>query len=115
MDRDSNSKGIALLCDAQGIIRKIVQNDFALNANQLLGISVTRLAIPASVVKLLNFLNRLKDEEAVFNWEINVQLGDEVTPLYLAGAYFNEELLIVGAKTNTFQITATASLNEISG
>lgn len=100
MDPTTNAKGIALLCDAQGIIQKIVHDDFALTEARLLGNSVTRLAIPASVGKLLNFLNKLKDETAVFNWEINCQFGNEVEPLHLAGANFNEALLIVGAKTN---------------
>jgi signal transduction histidine kinase len=100
MDQDSNSKGIALLCDVQGIIREIVHNDFALNANELLGVSITRLAIPASVAKLLNFLKLLKSKQAVFNWEINIQLGGEVSSLHFAGANFNEDFLIVGARTN---------------
>jgi two-component system, OmpR family, sensor kinase len=100
IDRSSNSKGIALLCDAQGIIHKIVHNDFALDANDLLGVSFTRLAIPASVAKSLNFLTNLKEHEAVFNWEINVQLGNEVSSLHFAGAVVNEDLLIVGAKNN---------------
>lgn len=100
MERNSNSKGIALLCDVQGIIHKIVHNDFALDANDLLGVSFTRLVIPASVAKSLNFLTSLKENEAVFNWEINVQLGNGVASLHFAGAVMNEDLLIVGAKNN---------------
>lgn len=100
MDQNSNSKGLALLCDAQGIIHKIVHNDFALDANDLLGVSFTRLAIPASVAKSLNFLTNLKEHQAIFNWEINVQLGKEMMSLHFAGAVMNENLLIVGAKNN---------------
>ncbi len=100
MDPVINAKGIALFCDAQGIVQTIVHDDFALNEARLLGTSVTRLAIPASVGKLLNFLNKLKGETAVFDWEINSQLGDEIMPLHFAGAHFNEGLLIVAAKTN---------------
>ena len=96
---DSNSKGIALLCDAQGTIIEIIYNDFTLATN-LVGVSIARLVDPASVTKLLNFLGELKNTQAVFNWEMNIKLEEKPESFHFAGAHIEENLLIVAAKTS---------------
>jgi signal transduction histidine kinase/CheY-like chemotaxis protein len=95
-----NAQGIALICDDSGIVSRVLQNDLDLAEDRLLGSSLMRLAIPASVVKFLNFFNELKDEDAVFNWEINAEIGGELMPLHFSGARNGEDILVVAAKTN---------------
>ncbi len=100
--------GIALLCDEQGALVKVLRDDLDLiaqdNSEQNLNISAgqpwTALVDRGSLQKALNFLVEVKKKGATFDWEMNVPTERSVMSLHFAGAIAEDNMLIVGAKSS---------------
>jgi diguanylate cyclase (GGDEF)-like protein/PAS domain S-box-containing protein len=96
MDTHPNQNVIALLCDATGIIIKVMRNDFA-----ILQAESDRLWIGlidhASIVEGLNFWREITEKGEAYDWEMGIERQDQVVPLHFAGGKVNEWILIVGS------------------
>lgn len=95
----SHPVGIALICDQQGVVLKVIRDE--LNAGELVkpGQLLVQMVDRGSRSKTLNFLVALKAAQATFDWQINVPIAGEVTTLHFGGAVMDEFLLIFASKT----------------
>ena len=100
MSNQHQTAGLALLCDRTGLIEEILYDKLGAADRTLPGQPWTAILDPGSLEKGLNFMVALRQEEMVYDWEMNVSWGDGVTSLHFVGAAFNQQLLIVGAKTS---------------
>ena len=91
------SAGIALLCDAQGIVLEVVRDELGLGERLVPGQSFTDIADGESLEKARLFLATLRYQGAAFDWELNVDLGERISVLHFAGGRIGERTLIVGA------------------
>jgi signal transduction histidine kinase len=90
--------GLALLCDAEGIILRVVRDELGLEARTRPGQPFTRMLDRGSLTKGLNFLAELRSKEAVFDWEMNVPRDSaDIVTLHFAGGRSGDGILIVGA------------------
>ena len=95
---ETQARGLALLCDLQGLIQKVLLNNLNLpevNPGQLF----LRIVDDASRTKAMNFLLEVKAQGAVLDWEINVSSGEAVIPLHFTAGRSGDSLLIT-AGTN---------------
>lgn len=92
-----DTRGLALLCDADGNITHVVRDDLGVSTHLALGQPLARLVERGSFVKALNFLTELRTRHAVFDWEMNVPLDDQIVTLHFAGGKINAHFLIVAA------------------
>lgn len=98
----SPPRGIALLCDAQGLILRVLRNDLVI-ANAEPGQLFLRLFDPLSWRKALSFLVEIKAQGATYDWELNVvQEKEQVVTLHFAGGLVGEDVLMVGATNGRF-------------
>jgi diguanylate cyclase (GGDEF)-like protein/PAS domain S-box-containing protein len=115
MEPHPNQSVIALLCDATGIILKVMRNDFS-----ILQAEDNRLWIGlidhASIVKGLNFWREITEKGAAYDWEMSIDREEQAVPLYFAGGKVNEWILIVGSSGTTpmryYEEEMTKILNE---
>jgi len=100
MPNQKQTSGLALLCDRTGMIEEILYDKLGAADQAVPGQPWTTILDPGSLEKGLNFMVALRQEEMVYDWEMNVSWADGVTSLHFVGAVFNQQLLIVGAKTS---------------
>jgi signal transduction histidine kinase len=99
MRSNEQTDWIALLCDQEGIIQRIVQDELGISDRIVPGWSLIRLVDRGSMQKLLNFLLELRTRGAAFDWELNVPLGDQLVTLHFGGGTVDDELLVIGARS----------------
>jgi signal transduction histidine kinase len=90
---EKQSQGLALLCDLQGLILRVLRNDLGLEkaaAGQLF----FSLVDNTSRAKALNFLTELKSQGAVLDWEMNIPSAAGILILHFAGSLAADSLLI---------------------
>jgi signal transduction histidine kinase len=99
---------MALMCDAEGTIRKVIRDDLGLSLvpGRPLPLAMDR----ASLAKALGFLVDLRTQGTALGWEMNVVVNDRVAGgrivgrriigLQFAGITTEEGLLVVAAESN---------------
>ncbi len=89
MNFDIQASGIALLCDIQGTIQHVIRDELDLGDRIAPGRPLTLVVDRASFKKALNFLVTLREQKAVFDWEMNITLDgpkrNETVTLHFAG------------------------------
>ena len=100
MGADVQNAGIALVCDEEGTILQVIRDDLGIADRAASGRSVTSIVDRGSLEKALSFLDQLRTQGTVFDWELNVPVADEVATLHFAGVATGGQLLIFGAKTS---------------
>ena len=90
-------KGFVLMCDQDGIVRKVAVTAVDIANTNLVGESFLRIFDVANIDKALRFLTELRTHGSVFAWEINVAQGDGVSTMRFAGVRQGEDLIIFGA------------------
>jgi signal transduction histidine kinase len=91
---------VALLCDAEGTILKVLRDDLVLGARLLPGRPFSLLVDRASLTKALDLLVDLQAKGATMGWELNVPTADRAITLHFAGAALDNRLLIVAAESD---------------
>ncbi len=86
-------RGLALLCDAAGMIRQVLRNDLPL-ADAAPGRLFLRLVDTGCRIKALNFLTSLKTHGAAMDWEISVPCAEGPVALHFSGGMMGEDILI---------------------
>ncbi len=91
--------GLALVCDARGIIVRLMRDDINLASRVPVGSPLADLVDPAVRSKAALFLNELRLRQAAYDWEITVPCESGLLPLHFAGACVEEGFLVVVART----------------
>lgn len=89
--------GLAVVCDARGVVRRVLNDWPALQRPAALGRSLAGIAEGDNADKVDLFFDALRAKQAAFNWVVNVPLRDRIAPLHLAGCVTAEGCLVVGA------------------
>jgi signal transduction histidine kinase len=90
---ENQAQGLALLCDLQGLILRVLRNDLNLE-NAAVGQLFFGLVDNASRTKAMNFLTEIKSQDAVLDWEMNVPVAGGLITLHFAGGSAGSSLLI---------------------
>ena len=99
MTNESERAGIALLCDLNGTILKVIRDELGLVNRLVPGKPFSLVVDRGSLTKALDFLFALKADGAVFDWELGIPIGDSIKVLHFAGARSEDDLVVVGANT----------------
>lgn len=110
---ENQGAGIALLCDEQGKIVRVIRDEFGL-AVEAVGSSLTRLVDRDSFQKALQFLHELRTEGAAFDWELHLSTDNQMLTLHFGGGMAGEQLLIIGATTRSSVFQLYEELMRIS-
>lgn len=105
--------GIALRCEADGTVIRVVRDDLGLSPRTPRGANLDALVDPVARTKLNAFAAAVRKYDASFDWEITVAIGtgpaDTVLmPLHFAGVRTEEGMLVVAARTRS----ALVRMNE---
>jgi signal transduction histidine kinase len=92
-------QGIAILCDALGIVQSVVNDELGVSIRVPPGSSIVQIAEGANAAKAGQFLESLQNLHAVFNWEIAVPCQGGVAPLNFSGGPAQDGFLIVAARS----------------
>ncbi len=98
---ETPERGLALLSDAAGMILRVQRNDMNL-PDAVPGRLFLRLMDDASRIKAMNFLAKIKETGAAFDWELNVSQANGPAALHFSGGQIEEQVLIVGAANGKF-------------
>jgi len=93
---EKQNQGLALFCDLQGLILRVLRNDLHL-AKAVPGLLFFDVIEGASHAKALNFLTEIKSQGAVLDWELNIPTDGGITTLHFAGGVADYSLLITAA------------------
>jgi signal transduction histidine kinase len=108
MKPNPEDQGIVLICDADGLVQRIVRDDFALAGRVPPGSPVSGLVDQAVREKLGGFLAELRALEAAYDWEITVPIDGVLLPLHFAGARLDTGYLVMAARSRN----ALSQLND---
>jgi len=89
-------RGLALICDLQGLIQRVLRNDLDLK-KAVAGQLFFSLVDPGSRMKAMNFLTKIKEHGAVLDWEMNIPYEKNVITMHFAGGQVSDSLLITAA------------------
>ncbi|MTV47418.1 response regulator [Heliobacillus mobilis] len=101
MNSSELTTGLAVICDWQGIIRRVISNELGASTRTRAGQPFPGIIDPKCIDKAMNFITALRTQENVFNWELNVPVGDQLFLLFFAGFAHDGQLYIVGARSRT--------------
>ncbi|MGM0502267.1 MAG: SpoIIE family protein phosphatase [Bacillota bacterium] len=91
--------GFIIKCDLEGYINEIIYNTLnvpSLEENNFFPFVVKE----GTFHKGLDFIHKIKTEETVFDWELNVNLENRIAPMQFQGIKINEERLLILAVDN---------------
>lgn len=94
-------RGIAVLCDARGVVLRRLRDELGLEAQLPAGSPLGNIADAGVEEKVGRFLATIQEKSAAFDWEITTRLGDELIPLHFAGALVDGGILVVAARTRS--------------
>lgn len=89
---------LILYCGYEGMIKEVVYNKVFPEA--FFKSSFFDILDEHNIDKAKNFLKKIKKENVVFNWELNIKYENRVTGYYFAGLRVKEKILILS--TNSF-------------
>jgi two-component system, OmpR family, sensor kinase len=96
MSETTPERGLALLSNSAGQVVEVLRNDLRLT-DAVAGRLFIRLVDGHSRIKAMNFLTKIKEDGAAFDWELNVAVENSPETLHFSGGLAGEYLLIVGA------------------
>lgn len=92
----SDRAGLALLCDMDGNITRILREMPGVTESIRPGMPFTRLSAPGSLSKALSFIQEIHTQGVAFGWEIYVTSAGQMDILHFAGGKVGDTMLIVG-------------------
>jgi signal transduction histidine kinase len=95
----NQDEGIAILCDARGIVESVVRDELGLAERVPPGASIVELADAANAEKAGRFLRELQKMRAAFDWVITVPCADGLAPLHFTGGIADGGFLVVAARS----------------
>lgn len=99
MKKDTGHRDvIALLCDNLGMVREVLVDERNRFENVPTGLPFTAFVHPTSLPKARNFLEEIRNNGIVLDWELGVATGNAVTILRFTGIRHEKQTVIVGAE-----------------
>jgi signal transduction histidine kinase len=112
MKKEKYINGIVLICDEQGIIEKIVRNDFDLPVQEFVNKPVTKLFESKAVTKVMDFLMHVKNYSIAFDYSL--ALKEQVIPLYFTGFFLDQKVWMIGAGSTSDTLRFINQLQQIN-
>lgn len=100
MNLREEDKGIALLCAPNGTILKIIRDELGLPLPLRTDSTIINLVDRSSAAKAWDFLTALNERQAAFDWELNMSVAGQLTPMHFAGAEHEDKLMVVAARSS---------------
>jgi signal transduction histidine kinase len=102
---ETANKRFSLLCDLEGRVLKILNDDNQLLAHTLVGAMFFSVVAPGDLNKVLNFFLEIKEKETAIGWEINVTtLQGTETFTFFAGLFDNQIGIAAATTKNGAQL-----------
>lgn len=102
---EKKSANLILLCSTQGIIKKVIQDDFQVILNRnLAGRPISSVLDQASIAKAFNFIEAIKADGSAYGWELNVATESSTRTLVFRGSQTAEGILIIGSDSSDTSI-----------
>lgn len=94
---ESRFSGMAVVCDPFGRVRRVLRNELCDSLKLESDAPLTAIIDPDSIQKFYTFLYRLREEQALYDWSINVVCKNTVLELYFVGGVNGDEILLVAS------------------
>lgn len=111
---ETQTSGLAWLCDRAGVIRQILCDDLSQTGAAALGQTLADRVDPASRDKAGYLLAEVQTQGAAFDWELNVPIGGQVITLHFSGVANGDGLLIVAARNRNGLVQLYEDLMRIN-
>lgn len=96
MNEMSQEKGIFIICDDDGFIKNIHRNDFDLKKEDLINKPFVHLFLTEHITKALDFLYKIRINSAVFGYELNLIINENICTLNFGGGKIENLIYIIG-------------------
>lgn len=96
---NASDAGFVILCDANGVTLDILLDRIGIARVLKPGQPLALVFDTASVEKSLDFLRAVKQEGAAFDWELNLNIHDDITVVFFVGGMVDENILVVGSSS----------------
>jgi len=90
--------GFVIICNLEGEIKKVIYNSLDLEYLKE-GKLLPSVVEKNNFNKAIEFIKKLKEKGALFSWEINFEIENEIKPLNFSGINDNGELLIMAGNS----------------
>lgn len=116
LPNSDQANGVALLCDASGKIKEIIDDDFGLleKGEQAEDRLLTSFFDKESVQKGLRMLQEIDDEGIAYDWEINLASKDMPNLLFFSGIKSGGDILLIGSPATDRKTDYYNKLMEIN-
>lgn len=91
--------GAAILCDLNGIVRRIARDEIGITGASAPGTEFVDLVDHDSREKAAHFIQAIRDRGAVFDWELNAFSAGRIVLLHCMGCCQGNLLWVIMAKT----------------
>jgi signal transduction histidine kinase len=115
VNSEEQAAGMALLCDAQGAVLRVIRDGLGMADRVVPGQPWTLLVDRGNFWKALDFLVELQTQGAAYDWELNVPMAGQVTTLQVSGVVVDDRMWIVGARTSKGVLQLCQELMRING
>lgn len=92
------TKGLALFCDEDFNIIRVLRNDFSLLDENLMNLTFLKLIEKTSLQRAFSFQKEIKSHNAAFNWEMGLQLDKDIQVCFFTGIEEKDKIVIVATK-----------------
>ncbi len=99
MTADGLDRGVVIMCDAGGVVKRVVRDDLGVADRIPAGSRLGDLVDPAVREKVGAFFAVLREHDAAYDWEITVPVGGRLVALHFAGARVDLDYLIMATMT----------------
>ncbi len=112
-----NSKillGLVLLCDENGVIEKVIRDDFEISDKNTSGKTFSSFFSKELVAKALDFILSVKKNSVVFDYSLTAKGRNDVFPLYFTGFFVDQKVWVIGAVTPSTSLNFINQLQQIN-
>ena len=95
MTSTSEPSGMVVLCDAEGVVQRVLRDDLHLEGELHVGQHIERIVDEGSREKWRNMMSALAEHGAVYGWEINLRTADRSLSVHFAGTPSNDGVLLI--------------------
>jgi len=93
---NNKTEGFGLSCDQDGMIVKLFYDNYGIDSIET-GKLFLDMVDEGSIKKASNFLKKIKDEYAVYDWELDLICNHKLKIMHLSGFSVDEDIIIFGA------------------
>ncbi len=106
--------GIAISCDENGVIDKIIRDDYGIIQQKVKPKLIATLFKNSDVAKVLNFILQVRENGMVFDMPLSLQIKGKAKTLSLTGFHIDSKLLIIGVDSPSESLKFINQLQQIN-